>query len=177
MKTLILFFMMSLTVYANADNPCITRQELVARSPGVIESFLVNNGTSVKAGAPIILLDDRLQKATLKEAQGALDLAKAQLELAEDTRKRLMGLKDSESISEQQKFESKIRLAQAKAQLKQAEGAFQRIQAQYEDTKIRAKVSGVVKGLPTMIGIFVQPGMTLGRVEIIEIPQECNTQK
>lgn len=155
----------SLTPRAWAKTACVTRQELTARGMGIVHKYHVSDGDTVKKGDPIVEFDARLHKAGLKEAQGALDAAKANEELAADALGRLEKLKNSEAVTEQQIAEARIRLMQAKAVKRQAEGAVERVRVQLEDTVIRAALPGQVRGLPTIVGMFVQVGHSLGRVE------------
>ncbi len=150
---------------AHAQIPCITRQELSARSLGIIQKIHVANGTKVKKGTLILELDARMIKAGLKEGNAAIDAAKGNEELAQDATMRLEKLKGSESVSEQQIVEARIRLAQAKAVRRQAEAAVERVKVQLEDTQIKADLPGLVQGLPSIIGMPVQPGQSMGRIE------------
>ena len=68
-------------------------------------------------------------------------------------------------MSEQQVAEARIRLSQARALKRQAEAAAERVKVQLEDTLIRAEVAGRVQGLPTILGMVVQVGQSLGSVE------------
>lgn len=104
-------------------------------------------------------------KAGIKEASGAVDAAKGNVDLAEDAHARLSKLKGSEAVTEQQIAEAAIRLAQARAVHRQAQGALERLKVQLEDTVLRAEIAGTVRGLPTILGMAVQPGQSLGRIE------------
>lgn len=150
---------------SEAGPPCVTRQELTVRSAGVVETYHVSNGQEVKKGDLIVELDSRLLSAAVSEARGAVEASHGQVELARDAVRRLSKLKGSDAISEQQLTEAKIRLTQALATEKQATGALERIQVQLEDAQIRAKIAGIVQGLPSIIGMGVQPGQSLGRIE------------
>lgn len=150
---------------AQAQLPCITRQELSARSLGIIQKIHVANGTKVKKGTLILELDARMIKAGLKEGNAAIDAAKGNEELAQDATMRLEKLKGSDSVTEQQIVEARIRLAQAKAVRRQAEAAVERVKVQLEDTQIKADLPGLVQGLPSIIGMPVQPGQSMGRIE------------
>ena len=144
---------------------CVTLQELSARALGIVSRFHAADGATVKKGDPIVEFDSRLLRAGVKEAQGAADAAKANVDLAQDAADRLARLKDSDTITEQQAVEARIRVAQAKAVHRQAQGALERLRVQIEDTLLRAEIPGVVRGLPTILGMAVQPGQSLGRIE------------
>lgn len=152
--------------------PCITRQELTARSPGIVERVFVSEGQEVKKGDKIIELDSRLYQAGLKEALAALDVARANEELASDSFARLRKLESGEGVSEQQLAEARLRSAQAKGLKRQAEAAAERVKIQLEDATIRARVNGRVHGIPTTLGLAVQAGQSLGRIDVVP-PQNC----
>lgn len=154
-----------LPLVALAKPVCITRQELTARGPGIVVKFYLSSGQRVKKGDPIVELDSRLLRAGLKEAQGATDAARANEDLGQDAFERLEKLKNSEAVTEQQVAEARIRLIQAKAVRRQAEGAMERVKVQLEDTLIRADIAGIVQGLPSTLGMPVQVGQSLGRIE------------
>lgn len=152
---------------------CVTRQELSSRALGLVSKFHVADGARVRKGDPIVEFDSRALRAGLKEAQGALDAAKANVDLAEDAAMRLEKLVGSDSVTEQQVFEARVRSAQAKAVWRQAQGATERLRVQLEDTVLKAEMDGVVRGLPTILGLAVQPGQSLGRVEALTLPEGC----
>ena len=145
--------------------PCSNRQELTARQPGVVSRYLVSDGQAVRKGDLLVEFDSRLQRAGLREAEGAMEAAEANVTLAKDAVKRLEKLKGTDSIADNQLVETQIRLLQANALLKQASGAHERVRIQLEDTRIRAVLSGTVRGLPNVLGLAVQAGQSLGRIE------------
>ena len=130
--------------------PCSNRQELTARQPGVVSRYLVSDGQAVRKGDLLV---------------GAMEAAEANVTLAKDAVKRLEKLKGTDSIADNQLVETQIRLLQANALLKQASGAHERVRIQLEDTRIRAVLSGTVRGLPNVLGLAVQAGQSLGRIE------------
>ena len=144
---------------------CVTRQELSVRALGLVSKYHVADGSMVKKGQILVEFDSRLLKAGRKEALGATDAARANVDLAKDAAQRLELLKSSDSITQQQVVEAKIRMAQAEAVLRQAQGALERINVQISDTVLRADLAGVGRGLPTILGMAVQPGQSLGRIE------------
>lgn len=145
--------------------PCVTRQELTAHSTGIVKRYHASNGDVVKKGSPIIEFDSRLLRAGFKEARAAVDAATGNEELASDAVSRLEKLAGSEAVSEQQVAEARIRLSQARALKRQAEAAAERVKVQLEDTLIKAEVAGRVQGLPTILGMVVQVGQSLGSIE------------
>ena len=54
-----------------------------ARVPGRVERYLVDDGSIVKAGDPLVQLDDREYRAALDRTSAELEVARANLRLAE----------------------------------------------------------------------------------------------
>lgn len=161
--------------FAKAKTVCVTRQELTARSTGIVHRYHVANGDLVKKGDALIEFDSRLLRAGFKEAQAALDAAKSNEELAADGLLRLEKLQGSEAVTPQQLVESKIRVSQARALRRQAEAAAERVKVQLEDTLLRAEVTGKVQGLPTILGMVVQVGQSLGSIEVTS--SQCSDER
>jgi RND family efflux transporter MFP subunit len=154
-----------LTPFAEAKPVCITRQELTARSTGIVQKYHASNGDAVRKGDPVIEFDSRLLRAGFKEAQAAVDAAKGNEELATDALQRLQKLQGGEAVSAQQVAEAKIRVSQARALRRQAEAAAERVKVQLDDTVLRAEIAGRVQGLPSILGMVVQVGQSLGSIE------------
>lgn len=164
---LVLSFLMLLSTRAEAKQPCVTRQELTARSAGIVQKYHVSNGELVRKGEPLIEFDSRLLRAGFKEAQAAVDAAKGNEDLAVDALQRLEKLQGTEAVTAQQLAEAKIRVSQARALRRQAEAAAERVKVQLDDTVLRADVAGRVQGLPSILGMVVQVGQSLGSVEVV----------
>lgn len=169
---LVYLLSMFLSPIAWAKQPCITRQELTARSTGIVQRYHVSNGELVKKGDAIIDFDARLLRAGYKEAQAAVDAAKGNEELAVDALSRLEKLQGTEAVTAQQVAEAKIRVSQARALKRQAEAAAERVKVQIEDSTLRAEIPGRVQGLPTILGMVVQVGQSLGSIEATQ--SNCN---
>jgi len=144
---------------------CLLRQELTARAAGIVQNYLVKNGQTVEKSTVIIEFDDRQLKAAKLEAEAAAEAAKANVALAADALNRLKKLRSGESVSHQNVVEANLKHAQALALQKQAEAVLERVKVQLDDTKISATIPGKVLGLPSVIGLAVQPGQSLGHIE------------
>jgi membrane fusion protein, multidrug efflux system len=151
-----------------AEQDCIKRQEITAKSMGIVSKYFVKDGEQVKKGDPLVEFDFRLLKAGLKEAQAILEAANANEELAKDAFDRVSKISANESVTAQQINEIRIRHLQAKAGKKQAEAALERIKIQVEDSTLRAIIPGIVRGIPSSLGVFAQPGQSFGRIERAE---------
>ena len=147
------------------DKGCYTRQELAVRSGGFLVRVTASEGQSVKKGDLIAELDNRVIKAARKEAQAGVMAAKATLSLASDGMERLDKLAKTDTVAPSELFGAKMQVEKARAQLMQAEAVLERVKAQLDDTQILAEITGKVSGLPHVMGLYIQPGQSLGRVE------------
>ena len=163
------------TTRAAAAGQCIQRQELTARAAGIVQRYVAAEGQTVKKGDVIVEFDDRQIKAALREADAAVEAAKAHVALAEDAVSRIKKLKSGETVSQQNAVEARLKSAQAVALLRQAEAALERVRVQFDDTRIKAEIDGTVRGLPTVLGLGVQTGQSLGRIEAA--PGSCPSSK
>lgn len=165
---LAIIFGMGITSSSLYAASCSLRQELTARAAGIVQNYLIKNGQHVEKGAVIIEFDDRQLKAAKLEAEAAAEAANVNVALAQDAVNRLKKLRSGESVSHQNVVESNLKHAQALALQKQAEAVLERVKVQLDDTKISATIAGKVLGLPSVIGLAVQPGQSLGRIEGVD---------
>lgn len=102
--------------------------QIRARVEGVVEKRLFVEGSDVKAGAPLFLIDARTYKASVESARADVAVAK----LTVDRYKPLLEVK---AVS-QQEFDA------AQAKLKQAEAALAKAALDYENASVPAPISG-----------------------------------
>ncbi len=102
--------------------------QIRARVEGIVEKRQFEEGSDVKAGAPLFQIDARNYRA-------AHDSARSDLAVARQTVERYKPLLEAKAVS-QQDFD----LAEAK--LKQAESAMSRAQLDFENTHVPAPISG-----------------------------------
>ena len=115
-----------------------------ARVEGVIEKRLFQEGSDVKAGAPLFQIDARTYRA-------AAEAARADLMIARQTVERYKPLLEIKAVS-QQEFD----LAAAKA--KQAEAALIRAEEDLENASVPAAISGRIGRTLVTEGAFVGKG-------------------
>jgi RND family efflux transporter MFP subunit len=166
---------------------------LAARVMGYIREVRVQAGDTVQPGQVIAVIEAREIDSGLKQAEAARDearsampevdnaiaAAKAQLELAEATHRRMKSLFDQKSITQQEfdEVEARLRMARAnhemalakKAQLeqkiRQAESAVAQAAAMKGYTEIVAPFRGVVVERKAEPGMLAAPGMPIAVVE------------
>ena len=145
---------------------CFTRQELTARGGGFLVRVAVAEGSMVKHGYMIAELDNRVLKAAKKEAEAGVMAAKASLAMANDGWERLKKLAKTDTVAPSELFNAEMMLEKAKAGLMQAEAVLDRVRSQLDDTRIVAELEGQVSGLPHVKGLYIQPGGSLGHIEV-----------
>ncbi len=118
--------------------------EVRARVEGVIERRFFEEGSDVKAGAPLFQIDPRTYRA-------AAASAKAELEIARQNIERYKPLLEIKAVSQQE-----YDLANAKA--KQAEAAMMRAEVDLENASVPAAISGHIGRAMVTEGAFVGKG-------------------
>ncbi len=123
---------------------------LTARSSGMIQQYMVQSGTWVKAGDPIIVLNHEALDAQLAQAKAAEQLAKIDLQ-----RQKALYLNHATS---------KQSLDDAIATFEQDQAQVATVLAGIEDHIVRAPFDGQVGIMPTNLGQYVNPGDNLGMI-------------
>lgn len=133
------------TVPVTAELPARTQAirsaEVRARVEGVLEKRLFTEGTDVRAGTPLFLIDPRTLKAEVASARAALAKAKADALVAKQTAKRYATLVDK-AVSRQDYDVAQARLQQAEAEVAAAKAALQRTEIDLEYARMTAPISG-----------------------------------
>ncbi len=170
-----------------------TTSILSARLMGHIREVRVQAGDSVKAGQVVAVVDAREIETALRQAQAArnearsampevdngIAAAKAQLDLAQATFKRMKTLFDEKSITDQEFDEvaAKMRMAEAnhkmalakreqlQARIRQANEAIAQIEIQREYAEVKAPFDGIVIERKAEPGMLASPGMPIAVVE------------
>lgn len=117
---------------------------LAADLPGVVEKIAFESGAHVAAGAALVVLDARQERAQLASAEAALELAKANLS-------RSRSLLD-------QKLVAQAEYDVVAAQFKQAEAAVNEIRAAIDRKTIRAPFAGTTGIRLVNLGQYVRSG-------------------
>jgi membrane fusion protein (multidrug efflux system) len=117
---------------ADSGLPGITKPSLqVTLHPnvaGMVHEMLVKEGDFVRAGQPIVRMDDRVASANLNAAEvaaaqtGPVELARAELAAAEQTLRRLESVTDLRAVAAQEFELARSSVEKAQANLNTAEG-------------------------------------------------------
>ena len=128
---------------------------LLSKISGEVLEIDKENGSEVKKGERIALLDNQKQ---IDAAKYSLEQAKAQAQVARDSRDRLATLKESGDISVQD-FEAAD--AQAKAAEAQVKAAKLNYDTQVEFSEITAPSDGILQNSILVKGAFIPQGTQL----------------
>jgi multidrug efflux system membrane fusion protein len=126
------------------------------RVAGYIDSIHFQEGTEVKAGDLLFVIDPRPYQAELEHAQAQRQQAETRLELARNDLKRAEGLRGTKAISaeEYDSRDNAVREAEAALAAVKASEAIARINLDY--TQVKAPVSGKIGRRLITVGNFVQ---------------------
>lgn len=134
-----------------------------AQSAGTI-LYLAPLGKYVSKGEVIARIDAGVQDANLDQALATRDVAKAQLELAEDTYRRQEPLYRDSVISALEFEGIRARRAQAKATLEQAEATVRLAQKGRSNTQVYAPIGGQIERQIATEGAVAAPGTPLAQI-------------
>ncbi len=139
------------------------------RIPGRIEKFFVDEADRVKAGDPLVQLDDRDYRAALASSKARLAVvrANAQLHRLEADRKVKLRAENYASQSELDTAQTLLRVDQA--QIAQLEAEIAQSQVNLDYTVLRAPTDGVVLAKLKEVGEIAVPGGFAGSGELIRM--------
>lgn len=132
--------------------------EVRARTDGIVQRRLYEEGTDVAAGAPLFLIDQRDYRAQVQSAQATLERAQAARENAASVVGRYKPLMSERAVSAQEYDAARSELRQADAQVSEARAALARAQLLLSYTVVRAPVAGHVGRAEITEGALVSGG-------------------
>lgn len=118
--------------------------EVRARTDGIIQRRLFEEGTDVRAGAPLFLIDPRDYQAQVRSSEAALRRAQATLANAAAVVRRYAPLAQRRAVSAQENDQALADAATAQAQVAEAQAALARSRLQLSYTTVRAPIAGRV---------------------------------
>jgi HlyD family secretion protein len=122
----------------------IDRIELKSKASGKVIGLPIEVGDEVAEGSLIAKLDQVEERTALAQAQADLDIARAELGLAEKNAERRRELFERNAVSALDRDQAELNLAVARGKLVQATTALERARERMEDTVIAAPVHGVI---------------------------------
>jgi RND family efflux transporter MFP subunit len=138
----------------------IDRVEIRPRVSGYISSVNFTEGSEVKKGDVLFVIDQRPYVAELKHAQAQLAQAKSQLALAKSEKARATNLLSQHAIS-QEEFDTRSSSdEQAEANVQLADAALDTAQLNMTYTRVTAPINGRVSRANVTLGNLVTSGQT-----------------
>jgi HlyD family secretion protein len=128
---------------AGAIQPILTI-EVKSQASGAITEMHVQTGDDVRPRQLLALIDPRLPKSALDQAQAAVDQAQAQFEYASAQMAREDTLFHARAVTEQEYQSTRVSYEQAKAGLVNAKANLQDAQIAYDQTRVVAPLAGTI---------------------------------
>ncbi len=117
--------------------------EVRARVTGIIEKRLYEEGTLLKAGQPMFLIDQAPFRARVASAEAALTQAQARLKQAEREYNRIKPLAAEQAVSQKDADDAASAFELARAAVKSAEADLTTARIDLGYTEVRAPLGGV----------------------------------
>jgi len=133
--------------------------EVRARVSGYLESVHFREGSVVKKGDLLFLIDPRPYEAQLRRAEGDLELAKSRLNLAQKNLARVAFLIKSNAMSKEEAETRAAVVRQAEAGVAASQAAVDAAKLDVEFTRVTAPVSGRVSRKLVTEGNLINGGV------------------
>jgi RND family efflux transporter MFP subunit len=139
----------------------VNQGTISAQTQGQVAEILFDVDDYVEAGAVVIRLKDREQKAQVARAEAALKEAVARLEEARKEQTRIKGIFEKKLVSRAAMDKADAALKAAGARRESAQAGLEQAQEQLEYTRVRAPYAGIVTERHVEVGEIAQPGQKL----------------
>jgi len=140
-----------------------------ARVPGRVERYLVDDGSVVHAGDPLVQLDDREYRAALERAQAQLEVARANLRLAESELTRGSELANAHYLAPSELDIRRNKVEVSRATIHELEAAIAQAQINLDYTTLRAPTDGIVLAKLKEAGEIAVPGGFAGSGDLVRL--------
>lgn len=118
--------------------------EVKTRASGEVLRIFVETGQRVARGERLMAIDPRLPQNSVSLAQASLDVAKVQARTAETQLRRADTLLAVQTITRAEHEAAQLSYANARAQLARAEIDIENSKINFDDTDVRAPISGTI---------------------------------
>jgi HlyD family secretion protein len=129
--------------------------DVKSKASGEIVEMRVQTGDDVETGQLLARIDPRLPRNTLAQAEGNLEMARAQLQNAEAQKRRSDELFKSGSIAETEHEAANLAYATANASVVRSQSDLENARDQMEDTSIRAAIRGTILQKSAELGTVI----------------------
>ncbi|HKX60318.1 MAG TPA: efflux RND transporter periplasmic adaptor subunit, partial [Verrucomicrobiae bacterium] len=148
--------MMTTEIIGQLDSP--QNVQVRARVEAFVEKVLFTEGTELKAGAPLFLLDEKPFQERLAAAKGLVAEAKAQLNKYQKDVARLKPLAEKKAIPLQDLDNAEASVEVGKASVLAAEARMESMQLDLGYCDVRAPIDGLIGAKHVSIGELVGKG-------------------
>lgn len=131
---------------------------------GIVEKILLSEGSRLRAGQPIMILDSRQEEAEVAQATASLHGTQADLERAGTEFARIEALFKDRIASDKQFEESRSLLKAAQARVEQAKAVLALAQVRLDNRTLRAPIDGIFLKTVKSVGEAVERFETVARV-------------
>lgn len=128
---------------AGAIQPILTI-DVKSQASGAITAMRVQTGDDVKPGQVLALIDPRLPKSALDQAEASLAVAKAQLQTATTQMAREDTLLKAQVVTQQEWETTRVSFAQAQAAVVTAQSNLSDAQIAFDQTRVTAPLAGTI---------------------------------
>lgn len=136
----------------------IQQVDIRSRVSGYINTISFSEGTVVKEGDPLFIIDPKPYQAELQRAEAESERAKAQAQLAQLEFDRAKKLSDQKVISIEEFDAKAANLSQGNSNVRSSEAAVETAKLNLDYCYIKAPVSGKASSAKVTVGNLVQPG-------------------
>ncbi len=136
--------------------------KIIPRVDGYLTDVLITEGSKVKKGQALFIIDQTSYKAALSAAKANVAVGEASVETAQLTYTSKQNLYDKNIVSDFELISAKNSLKTAKAQLEQAKAQEITAQNNLSYTVIKSPSDGVVGSLPYRVGDYVSSAISDG---------------
>lgn len=135
-----------------------------SETSGRVIAVPVRVGDVVRQGQTLVRVDDELRAIAVDQAKAQLQAAETNLAKARKDYERSQTLAKSGDVADVELEAYRLGFHSSEAQYKGAAVALKLAQRQYDDTKIKAPISGVVASCTAEVGEMVAPGREVANI-------------
>ncbi len=129
--------------------------DLVARVNGYLQQIAYTPGTKVKAGQLLFVIEPSQYEDAVAQAEAALETAQSQYDYAQNNYTRMKEAAQSDAISEIDLIQSRSKMEQAEAAVRNAEAALSTARLQLSYCYVRAPFEGSVSRALHDVGNYI----------------------
>lgn len=138
--------------------------EVSSETAGRVVHVLANVGDVVRAGQPLVVVDDELKIIAVDQARAQLIAAETHYRKTEKDFRRAENLHATGDLSDAELDAYRLGYRSAEAQFTSAEADLRYVQRQLDDTRIKAPVAGIVASRSIEVGEMVNPGKVIANI-------------